>query len=160
MLQKEDDWSPNPFWATLYIILKSLDLKFFYFSDNLPASLLNQWESISDLKEICAQAWDHIEAFRHIISPKTCLLQPCFWILIYPITLYLFSLKFCAQRWYLYKSQGSTSCFLLEEFVSEWKFSHKASQWENFVTDISFEFDGLNKGRLFKCIKNKNTYTF
>ena len=89
MMQKEDDWSQNPFWATLYIILKSADLKFFLFADNLPTSLLNQWESISDLKEICAQSWGHIEAFRHITSPKTSLLQPCSWILIYPITLYL-----------------------------------------------------------------------
>ena len=89
MMQKEDDWSPNPFWPTLYIILKSAELKFFLFADNLPASLLNQYESISDLKEICAQSWGHIEAFKHITSPKTSLLQPCSWVLIYPITLYV-----------------------------------------------------------------------
>ena len=97
-MQKEDDWSPNPFWDTLFIILKSADLKFFLFADHLPASLLNQWESVSDLKEICAQSWGHIEAFRHIISPKTSLQQPCSWILIYPITLLLLLLLLLKER--------------------------------------------------------------
>ena len=80
MMQKEDDWSPNPFWDTLFIILKSADLKFFLFAGHLPASLLNQWESVSDLKEICTQSCGHIKAFRHIISLKTSLQQPCSWI--------------------------------------------------------------------------------
>ena len=101
MMQKEDDWSPNPFWDTLFIILKSTDLKFFLFADHLPASLLNQWESLSDLKEICAQSWGHIEVFRTIISPKTISKQPCSWVLIHRITLYSdLNWKFGLDNWH------------------------------------------------------------
>ena len=47
---------------TLYIELKSPDLNFFLFADHLPATLLNQLKSISDLKENSAHSWGHIES--------------------------------------------------------------------------------------------------
>ena len=43
-------------------MLKSPDPHFCPFANHLPASFLNIFESISDLKVICAQSWGHIEA--------------------------------------------------------------------------------------------------
>ena len=37
----------------------------------------NQLENVSDLNEICARSWGHIEAFRDIISLKISSQQPC-----------------------------------------------------------------------------------
>ena len=142
-MQKEDDWSPNPFWDTLFIILKSADLKFFLFADHLPASLLNQWESVSDLKEICAQSWGHIEAFRHIISPKTSLQQPCSWVLIYPITLYLhltpaavFNLKYSAcnprPAWWFYSLK-------VDWWEHGWDYTGEGEGWDQWRRNVCQE---------------------
>ena len=78
-----DYWSQNPFWDTLYIILQLAHLNFFPFPDHLPTSLLNQ------LEEICAQSWDHIEAFGDTKSLKTKKQQPCSWSRMTWNTLYL-----------------------------------------------------------------------
>ena len=67
---------PKSILDTLYIELKSPDLNFFLFADHVPATLFNQNESISDLKENSAQSWGHIEAFGDTISPKTSSQQP------------------------------------------------------------------------------------
>ena len=64
-------------------MLQSADLDYFPSADHLHASLLNQLDSVSDQKEICAQSWGHLEAFRGIISSKTSSQQPCSLILIY-----------------------------------------------------------------------------
>ena len=58
-------------------MLKSPDPDFCPFSNHLPASFLNIFENISDLKVICAQSWGHLEAngekldifrFNHVSS--------------------------------------------------------------------------------------------
>ena len=46
------------------ITLKSADLELFLESDNLPASFLNLFMSVSYQKVICAQSWDHKETFK------------------------------------------------------------------------------------------------
>ena len=49
-------------------MLKSPDPDFCPFTNHLPASLLNIFESISDLKVISDQSWGHIEA--SFLSPN------------------------------------------------------------------------------------------
>ena len=92
MVKGMDEWSLNPFLDTLYIELKSPDLNFFLFADHVPATLFNQYESISDLKENSAQSWGHIEAFGDTISPKTSSQQPCSWSTMTWNTLYVTSI--------------------------------------------------------------------
>ena len=88
MVKGMDKWSLNPFLDTLNIELKSPDLNFFLFADHLPTTLINQYESISDLKENSAQSWGHIEAFGDPISPKTSSQQPYSWSTMTWNTLY------------------------------------------------------------------------
>ena len=61
---------------TLYIWLKSPDLEILPFNNHQSGSLQKQLVSDSDLKEICAQSWGHLEVFRDIISLKTSSQQP------------------------------------------------------------------------------------
>ena len=68
--------------------LNWLTINFFLFADHLPATLFNQFESISDLKENSAQSWGHIEPFGDIIGPKTSSQQPYSWSMMTWNTLY------------------------------------------------------------------------
>ena len=61
-------------------MLKSPDPDFCPFANHLPASFLNIFESISDLKVICAQSWGHLEALWGPRSPKTSLQQHFSWV--------------------------------------------------------------------------------
>ena len=63
----------------LYIELDLPDPEFLPSENPLSGSLKNQFQSVSDLKEISAQSWGHIEAFGDTISPKTSSQQPCSW---------------------------------------------------------------------------------
>ncbi len=69
-------------------MLKSPDPDLCPFDYHLPASFLNISDSISDLKVICAQYWDHIEALWGPRSLKTTLQQHFSWGHIALDTLY------------------------------------------------------------------------
>ena len=59
------------------------------FTGHLPDSILLPLELVSYLKVICAQSWEHVEAFLDLRSPKISphWLHP--WSLILSITLYI-----------------------------------------------------------------------
>ena len=74
------DWSKNPFWDTLNIMLKCSNLQYLHFVFHLPNSFLISLRSIFDLNVICARSCGRLEAFWLPISLKTSSQQPCFWI--------------------------------------------------------------------------------
>ena len=62
----------NKSWTldTLYIEPDSPDPEILPLDNHLSGSLLNQFQSVSDLKGISAQSWGRIEALWDIRSPK------------------------------------------------------------------------------------------
>ena len=82
------DWSKNPFWDTLNIMLKSSNLKIPLFVFHLQSSFLISLRSSFDLNVIYSQSCGHLEAFGLPISPKTSSQQPCFWRSMKKNTLY------------------------------------------------------------------------
>ena len=73
--RKKKSWTLD----TLYIELDLPDPEILPFENPLSDSLSNKFQSVSDLKEISAQSWGHIEAFGDTISPKISSQQPCSW---------------------------------------------------------------------------------
>ena len=92
------DWSKNPFWDTLNIMLKSSNLKIPLFVFHLQSSFLISLRSSFDLNVIYSQSCGHLEAFGLPISPKTSSQQPCFWRSMKKNTLYLNVLPDCRPK--------------------------------------------------------------
>ena len=123
------DWSKNPFWDTLNIMLKSSNLKIPLFVFHLQSSFLISLRSSFDLNVIYSQSCGHLEAFGLPISPKSSSQQPCFW-------------RSMKQTLCILQSGGFISCLysictqasvLLIENVFVWKYlSHFSQLGSNF----------------------------